>query len=333
MLGVLILGVNSNDVCYLYVYNKLKYLGFNVFFYPFFDSKMNKKDKEYHNSISDIIIKNNINYCLWWLPLGYIEYYDMDKINQKCTSVKHLYYNFDYFVNNDSSYWQYYRSHLSFMCKYFNDFLTVNYDEVDFLNALKYNKSLLVGQGYDPNVFYKQINTDYKCDISFVIHQLYTEDSMWKPSSNFLTRVKLLDLLYSDTSIDLKIYGPEYLAKRYPRCYQRYLQEKDTALVFSNSKINVSLIAVDKIYGYSKRVSEIIGCEGVILSNNCIDPYLTPNDDFIYIKDYDSSILTYIKNMLNDDNKLNKMRENIKSKKHLFTWDYTLIRHLVNIFI
>lgn len=172
--------------------------------------------------------------------------------------------------------------------------------------------------------FYKEID-EYKCDISFVGTNLY--ESGWENEK--LNRRKILDKIYQEEDIILHVYGPEFLKELYPRCYKGFISYDDCYKVFSNSKINLNISPLENIeflkkYYYSERLSQIFGCEGIMMSNNDFGDMLEKDKDYIYLDNLDRLIEKI--NEWREGEKREKMLKRIREKKHIFDYETIISR-------
>lgn len=160
--------------------------------------------------------------------------------------------------------------------------LTVNPLEVEFYkrNGIK---SVHCYSGFCEKYSYLVDDANYKCDVSAVITNLYT-DSVWDLNRQKINRKKLIDDLYADKSINLKIYGPEKFRSQYPDSYVREIRYNECNKVFSNSRVNLCVHAIS-IDGYlSERAAQIIGSKGLLYTDNVIGLNFIPGQDYVLVK-------------------------------------------------
>ena len=202
------------------------------------------------------------------------------------------------------------------------------------LNSILTNNNLLYNikpfnQGYSPITSYHISNDNYICDVSFIGTNLYT-DNFWTNKS--LNRKIILDEIYKNKNIKLHVYGTEILKRHYPDSYKGFISYDKCKYVFSNSLINLNISPLKDIeyqdnYYYSERLPQILGCNGVMLSNNNYNKLLTPNEDYIYIEDIKDLIPKILYYLTNKD-ELNKIRDNFNKKLKIFNYE-----NIINDFI
>ena len=188
-----------------------------------------------------------------------------------------------------------------------------------------YKNVRLFKAGYSTDTsFYKEDN-DYKCDVSFIGTNLY-ENPIFPNKS--LNRRYILDTIYADKSIKLHIYGPKFLADRYPDSYKGFISYTDCYKVFSNSKINLNISPLinvksdDKLY-YSERLPQILACDGIMLCNNDLSPMLIPNQHYLYIN-HINQLLPCIKYFLNNNVFQKKIKKNVTGIKDTFNYEHII---------
>ena len=217
--------------------NGLRYLGQDIAFFPLFAAQDILRGKKFKNySIEEEIIKASNGDNLTVNLNGYINnfsekcdsiifwhgvdccmnYSNMLKNIKEKTNLKLIQINWDAnqnFIKQLNSYY-----------KYLDHIFTVNSNIVKYLKNKNFNNIYHFYPSFDEDYsFYKEDNK-YKCDISILCTNLYT-NSMWKNKS--ICRKKLLDILYEDKSINLHVYGPEFLKNIYPDVYKGYISYKD----------------------------------------------------------------------------------------------------------
>jgi hypothetical protein len=203
-----------------------------------------------------------------------------------------------------------------------------NYFDLCFYTDPQYlvkENQLFFNIGFSNNISYYYEDNEYKCDVSFIGTNLYT-DNLYL--NHDLNRKIILDTLYADKSIKLHVYGPEFLQDLYPDSYKGIISYNDCYKVFSNSKINLNISPLIDIehnghFYYSGRLPQIIGCNGIILSNNNYGDLLKPDIDYIYVNTIDE-LIPKIKRVTENDEYYNTMKENVISIKDRFNYDYLM---------
>ena len=196
-------------------------------------------------------------------------------------------------------------------------------------SLLKLYKNVIFFQsGFCPNTSFFKEDNDYKCDVSFIGTNLY-ENPMYP--NKLLNRKLIIDLLYSDKSIKLNIYGPKFLGDKYPDSYTGSIDYNNCYKIFSNSKINLNISPLvnvntnDKLY-YSERLPQILGCDGIMLSNNDLTPMLIPNEHYLYIN-HINQLLPCIHSFLKNTSLQEKIKKNVINIKNNFNYE-NIIRDL-----
>ena len=110
----------------------------------------------------------------------------------------------------------------------------------------------------------------------------------------------------------------------YPRSYKGFIRYEQCFRVFSNSLINLNISPLNEVahnghYYYLERLPQIMGCDGIMLSNNNFGDLLIPNVDYLYIEKV-SDIIPKIKALINDHDKRKQMRDNVIQKKAQFNY-------------
>lgn len=180
-------------------------------------------------------------------------------------------------------------------------------------------------QGFCENTSYYYKDEKYKCDVSFIGTNLYTDD-FW--TNKELSRKKILDKLYNDPNISLHIYGTENLKNDYPLSYKGYINYDECYKVFSNSLINLNISPIESIefnndYYYSERLPQIIGCESIMLSNNKFGNFLVPDKDYIYLSNI-NNLINVVYKIKNNIYLQNYIKINLKKKKYIFNYKFIM---------
>lgn len=297
----------------------LKKIGFDVDFFPWLFYKNTKKellkehlisfingeDKQYEN----VIINNNFkkaDVLLWWnteIQLDLIEEVG------KCNVMNILYSWYDpisYFVKNENR-------------EIIKQFDIIYSSCLDSVNYYKENgcKSFHIYTGFDENIHHYVGNDEYKCDISFVIHNLYNYETPY----NKINREELINKLINETDYNIKIYGQECLGKLFPNNYVKNLNFNETKNVFSNSKININThITMDGHKYLNERTFQILGCKGLLLIDNIKGIDSIFNNECIVIDE--DNIIEQINEIIANYDKYTKIKENGFNKVvKMFKWD------------
>jgi hypothetical protein len=193
-------------------------------------------------------------------------------------------------------------------------YLTVNPLEAEHYNIEKV-KYICPGYFYQ----FSQIkeNNRYKSDVSAIITNLYT-DEMWDKSKQRVNRKDILDLLYQEKNISLKIYGPEFLKEMYPKAYVSFIPYKSCCEVFHESKINLCIHAISIDGYFSERLPQIVGSKGLLVSDTRVNE-LTEDVDYI-LADNLGKVYSRIKYFLRHENERQEMIEKMYKKRHSLSW-------------
>ena len=184
--------------------------------------------------------------------------------------------------------------------------------------------------GFDKEISFYEYDEKYICDISIVCTNIYNNNNEFPCDATNISRYEIIDTLYKYRhKIKFHIYGTENLKNRYPDCYRGFIKYQKCNKVFSNSKINLSIHPIvnelnsensTKEY-FSERVPQILGCNGLLVTNSKLSNILIENEDYIYIDknmDWLKKILDIIKNSDEYDN----IRENgYKKGIEYYTWN------------
>ena len=301
----LIIGCYALADGYKAMSNGLRYLGHDIAFFPLFASQDILRDGKHKNyKIEDEIlsaIKGErlsvdmglyINNCsekcgsvIMWHGVDLCaKYNDTLKKIKSQTGIKLVQINWDpnpHFKKYLDSYYANY-DHIFSVNSKITKYLR---DTKKFKNAYHFH------QGFDEDYSFYKKDEDFKCDVSMVCTNLYT-NGMWKDKN--LDRKKILDLLYADDSIDLRVYGPEFLGKKYPKAYKGYIPYSQAYLVFSNSLVNLNISSVGDslttkldgkdFYYFSERLPQILACKGLMVCDQEFGTLLKKDKDYIKLE-------------------------------------------------
>jgi len=183
--------------------------------------------------------------------------------------------------------------------------------------------------GFDHSISFYEYEKEYVCDISIVLTNLYNDHQEFPKDATNIGRYEIVNTLYKHRDkINFHIYGPEHFKELYPDCYKRFIKYDECRKVFSNSKINLSIHPIinelsnkkSSMEYFSERVPQILGCKGLLMTNSQLSYILKKDIDYIQINK--DNWLDEIKNIINNSNKYNYIRENgyIKASKN-YTWN------------
>jgi hypothetical protein len=333
--NMLIIGYCYLGDGFLFAANALEKLNYKISFFPYLSYIMEKIE-----NIDDILIKtindNNIDVCLWWCNNISYESYKKCISNTSKIERKHYFFNWDPFLYNYEKYnaycWKERIDNKKLYYPLMNHVFSCYEKEI---NIFKNNLSISYAHpGFDKNISVYEYNEKYKCDISIVCTNLYSNTSEFPDEATNITRYEIVDKLYENRDkINFHIYGLENLRIQYPDCYKGFINYRNCNKVFSNSKINLSIHPIINELNnhnsheeyFSERVPQILGSKGLLVTNSLLTDKLVPEEDYIFI---DKNMDWYDKliNIINNDDKDNEKYENIRMngyKKALihYQWD------------
>ena len=336
---ILIIGCYKLADGYKAMSNGIRYLGHTLSFFPLFSAQdvLKYKTKENYN-ITDEVIKclngeklsfdlpgyinvcsDKVDHCIVWQGVDCCDKYsDMFKTIKKETNINLIQINWDPNPN--------FINHLVNYYKYFDYIFSVNSKITNYLlKELKFKNAFHFNQSFDDEYSFYSEDDEYKCDVSILCTNLYT-NHIWKNKK--ICRKKLLDIIYANKSINLHVYGPDFLKKHYPNAYKGYLPYMDSNLVFSNSLINLNISPVgdsltdnfngQECYYFSERLPQILGSSGLMVCDQSFGIFLENGTHYIKI-DKEEDILEIVKDVKNNPKKYNKIRRRgfKKAIKHL----------------
>jgi hypothetical protein len=316
----LIIGCYSYSDGYKAMNNGFTYLGHDIAFFPLYAAQ-NNIETEILNAVNgqklsielDGYINNNnnkCNYIIMWHGCDICDLYHKILLNIKNKSgVKLIQINWnpDPIFKND-------------LDNYYKDFdyiFSVSPKICKYLNIeKKYKSAYHFYQAFDEKYSFYKKDDNYKCDVSIMCTNLYTDD-IWKDKK--LNRKKILDILYSDTSITLKIYGPTFLNNLYPNSYKGYINYNNAYSVFSNSLINLNICSVgdvitDKIsnkdcYYFSERLPQIMACNGLMVCDQTFGNLFKNDKEYVLLKS-EEDIIQLVKDVKKNTKKYDRIRKN-----------------------
>lgn len=347
---ICIFGFNNLADGYLACAESMNKMDIEVSFFPLMLYINNKVDinnilieflngELYNKFMVDKSIKNNVNYfqnmklpknmpdiLLFWTPP--VDLSNIIKNIKSYYNGKIYYHNWDpTYTEIDHQHWINSEKMLLNNSDYFDCIFSVNPKEVEFYK--KNNKNALhCYSGFDESFSYPSIDSEYVCDVSAVITNLYN-CSIWDRNKQKINRKDLIDLIYSDKSINLHIYGNQSIKNSYPDAYKGFINYNQCHKVFCNSRINLCIHAIS-IDGYlSERVPQIIGSSGLLLTDNIIGLDFIPNEDYILVNSIlnatskESAIDTFnrIKDLLSNEEERKRIEKNGYLKRENFKWD------------
>lgn len=340
-MNICILGYYNLADGYLAFGNTVRETGNELSFFPFMSYLHNKIPivETLNNFLSCNLNKENLNFShsmiipkttpdilLLWVPA--IDVSDIITEIKKTFKGLIIMHNWDpNYTEIDHPHWIQQKANLLATSKVVDYVLTVNPLEVEFYKNNNI-KALHCFSGFDEKYSYPEDNDSYKCDVSAVITNLYT-DSIWDLNKQKVNRKALIDQIYNDKSINLKIYGPPSLKNIYPDSYVSFINYMDCNKVFSNSKINLCIHAIS-IDGYlSERAPQIIGSKGLLFIDNLIGLDFIPGEDYIIVDK--SNPFKQIKDLLSNEELRQNINNNGYNKRNSLKWT-NLLNQIEQIF-
>ena len=340
---ILLVGYYCYEDGYLAGGKALEDLGNEVAFFPLIDFKNQKGniqdliniingvddiEKSYQKYKNDTPNKS-CDIALWWHSSAHLSIDLLTRLKNE-TRCKYIQLNWDasWCDKNKGKYWNDNLLLQSMELFFFDKVLTCNSNIIKYLQKKTHipQKIIHFNAGFNKDISYYSENENYKCDISIICTSLYEDLKLWENTK--ICRKDLVDAIYSMEDIDFHFYGPENFKDKYPRAYKEFIPYKECYKVFSNSKINLNISPVgdslnDNIDGeqlayMSERAPQILACKGLMICDTNLAPLLIPDKDYIKI-DNIQNFIELIPEILNNDEKYNKIRENgyNKAMSHL----------------
>jgi len=325
-MNILLVGYCHLADGFLYASKSLEKLGYKIFFFPYLIYKMDN-NPNYIEDYKNMLINNNIDICLWW---NNMIVYDEIKvmINKK---IKNIFFNWDPFLYHYEKYntknWIERIENKKNIYPLMDCVFSCFQKEISYFNNLKIFYS---HPGFDPNISRYVQNDEYECDISFILTNLYQDNNEFPKEATNLNRYDIVNLLYENRhQFKFHIYGPDNFKSIYPECYKGFIKYDDCYKVFSNSKINLSIHPI--VYElndyqsteeyFSERVPQILGCQGLLMTNSNLNNYLKKNKDYVFV-DKDTNILVLVNTILQNKKKYDLIRRNgYKKALKYYLWD------------
>lgn len=246
---------------------------------------------------------------LWWnLNIG-IEKFSKIQEDVECTHI--LYSNYDPVS-------QYTDPNNAELVKLFNVVFSSCKRSVEYYKGIGCYNAYHILSGFDKTVHNYEENDDYKCDISFVLNNLYNYGSDYKK----INRENFLKELIEKTDYNIHIYGSPQLKALFPDNYKGECNYNNTKYVFSNSKINISThISMDGDTYINERSLQILGSKGLLLIDNVgnLNEILDVEKECVVIDE--DNIIEQIDEIMNNYDKYEEIKENgYKKAIQELTW-------------
>lgn len=303
-MNILLIGYCHLADGFLYASKSLEQFNHKIYFFPYLIYKMDNNDN-YITDFKKKIQEDKIDLCLWWN--NSIPFEDITQMLDK--NLINIFFNWDPFLYDyekyNSSYWKNIIESKKKIYPLMNYIFTCFEKEKLYFNSypIYYNPP-----GFDTNISKYIYNKNYECDISFILTNLYNDNNQFPIDATNLNRYDVVNKLYENRhKFNFHIYGPEQIGWLYPECYKGFIKYDECNLVFSNSKINLSIHPIvnelnsinSKEEYFSERVPQILGCQGLLMTNSYFNNILKENEDYIYI-DKNIDFLSLIENIINN---------------------------------
>ena len=325
-MNILLIGYCHLADGFLYAANALKKYNYEIFFFPYLIYKM-ENNNNYIEDFKKKITDHKIDICLWWNNM--LVFDEIDKMINK--DIINIFFNWDPFLYNYEKYnkfnWKDRIENKKKIYPLMNYIFTCFQKERKHFNKLKifYNPP-----GFDKDVSRNVKIINYQCDVSFILTNLYSNKDEFPTEATNINRLDIVNKIYENRhKIKFHIYGPIEFKELYPDCYQGFIKYDDCYKVFSNSKINLSIHPIVKELNdihskeeyFSERVPQILGCQGLLMTNSNFTHILKKNEDYLFINDK-TDYLNLIINVINNNKDYDKIRLNGYNKALMnYQWD------------
>lgn len=223
---------------------------------------------------------------LWFYNYFALDYLKIDQFMQikknVSPNVKFIGYNWDPFPPKEEMNFE-----KLYLISMLDSFITGDSTEINYLKKQGFKNIEYGPSGFDPLISRYVRDDNYKCDVSIVCTNLYTDNNWFPEEYVRLNRKKLVDIIYKHRNeMKFHIYGPQFLSELYPDCYRGYVKYVDCPRVFSNSKVNLCIHAVSynsndiELY-FSERLPQILGSQGLLYCETEYSYLLEPNVNYI----------------------------------------------------
>jgi hypothetical protein len=279
-------------------------LNYEVYFFPLMQyQKIIKNGNELYETIISFIKNIDPNTILWWN--WELEENIIKKIKENTTNIIHCLFNWDHpFCLSE---WDNTKNR-KISSKNIWDicFVTGKSKFQDYLNSGS-KECYYLRMFADNEVHFYEKDDKYKCDVSIVCTQFYDDKNIFPKT--IVSREKILKDLIKE-NIDVRIYGPEHLKKKFPNNYHGFVHFLDNHKVFSNSKINLCTHVEDGYKYCNERVGTILSSGGLLFCDKVygIDKILSDKNDCIFIEP--GNHISQVKNILQNYDKYEHIKQN-----------------------
>lgn len=258
-----------------------------------------------------IYINNNVTpeVILWW-NFNIDEKFLLMSKSYKCLNIFYCW---------DDPFWSDCRTN-DFIFQHLDVVFTCCNKSINYYKLNGCNNSYYLPPGFDPEVHHPILEyPKYDTDVSIVCTNLYNDEIH---EGRTINRQKLLQEIIVDSTINLKIYGPEFLREIFPDHYQHLIDFNDTHKIFSRSKININThVRRDGDMYINERTCQILGSGGLLLvdETNGLNKILQKNKHCLFLDE--KNILKQIQNILKHNECFDTIRkEGMKYALENFTW-------------
>lgn len=327
-MNILLIGYCYLADGFLYASKSLEKYNYKIYFFPYFNYKLDNNQNllnDFKKSLND----NKIDICLWWN--NSISYNEI--INMLSKKYLNIFFNWDPFLydyqkyNNSEYFWKDIIDNKKKIYGLMDHIFTCFEKEKEYFNK---NNIYYNPPGFDKNISKYVNNKKYECDISFILTNLYNDNNQFPCLATNLNRYDIVNDLYKNrNNFKFHIYGPKQIGDIYPECYKGPIRYNECNLVFSNSKINLSIHPIiyelnkynSKEEYFSERVPQILGCKGLLMTNSYFNNILINNEDYIHI-DKNIDYISLIKYIINNYEKYERIKINGYNKAlNNYQWD------------
>lgn len=249
---------------------------------------VNDKTETYIDMFCETVTKYNPDAILFWYH--FLTPQELELIQSNIDEkVPFILFNWD-----DPFSWHDEHGHIAHIAKFFDGVLTSSrrcvslYSEAMQKNAKRREKFAnpvihYCLPGFDEaianQVFEKNQDSKYVCDVLFITTNLYEDDRRYNKQR--VSRAKIVDALYekhTDEKLVFHIYGPEFLAKRYPLSYQGYCDYEKQYEINQTARIVLNTHVVCEQGYCNERFCVALGCGSIIISD-IAQPDIFQNND------------------------------------------------------
>lgn len=306
-------------------------LGHDVYFLPLLYYCQKFKGNKLYDSLISFIKNIDPDSILWWN--WELDSNVINKIKLNTPNIVHCLFNWDHpFCLSE---WEL-KSNRKILDKNIWDiaFCTSN-NKLNSYTKTGSDEAYYLRMFADSKIHYPEIDDNYKCDISFVITNLYSDKEIFPDI--LVDRKSIIDKCIASNFV-VHIYGPEFLSKLYPKQYKGFCHFLDNHKIFSNSKISFCSHVCNGHKYCNERVGTILASGGLLLVDKVdgLDEILTNNYDCIFIKD-ETKIIEQIKYIVNNYSQFEHIKKNsiltAKTKFSLNHWAKFIDRKINQYFI